>query len=52
MPRLKTRPKKILKSYRLDKELVDTIEAIVDSSKDPITETEVVTRLIKKGLGK
>jgi hypothetical protein len=51
MPRLKNRPKKILKSYRLDKEIVDALELKVNESKDPVTETDIVVKLLRKGLG-
>lgn len=51
MPRLKIRQKKILKSYRFDQELVEAIESKVNGSEKPVTETEIVVKFLKRGLG-
>jgi len=47
----KIRSKKILKSYRLEQKIVDALAEQVNASNGDSTETDIVSKLLKKGLG-
>lgn len=45
------RYKKTLKSYRLEQKIVDALAEQVAAGNGEVTETDIVTKLLKKGLG-
>lgn len=54
MPSKKTtkpRVTKVLKSYRLDQKIVEALAEQVAASNGESSETDIVCRLLKKGLG-
>lgn len=45
------RIKKVLKSYRLEPKIVEALEEAVIASNGESSETDIVCKLLKKGLG-
>lgn len=45
------RVKKVLKSYRLEQKIIDALNEAVIASRGECSETDIVSKLLKKGLG-